>query len=89
MTDEELELEPEVGRRAAVELVAHLKRMRATEVQYPVEGEAGTWIVARGPFATRRVSGWSVPGQSVDDGTGAPTPRIWNTDASGLLPAGA
>ena len=43
--DEELEAELEVGRCSALEMVLHAKRMRAAEVQFPVEDETGTWLV--------------------------------------------
>ena len=43
--DEELEAELEVGRCSALEMVLHAQRIRATEVQYPIEHETGTWLV--------------------------------------------
>jgi hypothetical protein len=43
--DDYLEAELEVGRCSALEMVLHCQRMRAAEVQYPVEAEDGTWLV--------------------------------------------
>lgn len=43
--DEELEAEMELGRSAAIEMVLHARRMRAAEVQFPVEDETGTWLI--------------------------------------------
>jgi hypothetical protein len=43
--DDDLEAELEVGRCSALEMVLHARRIRATEVQYSVEDETGTWLV--------------------------------------------